>query len=190
MIPFNYLGWAFRIFGKGIYPEWVFLSLQKLVEKFNENDKILDVGAGTGVLIEQAYSFNTKPEYIAVDPAYGMIKYVKDPIVKIIAKVEHLPFKDETFSMVMLGETVHHIKDLDTAFKEINRVLKSNGFLFVFDFDPDETKGKRIYRFEKLFGEPANFFPPKKLKNTLSNYGFESEFIKSDYRYILIGIKR
>jgi len=113
LIPFNYLGWAFKLFGKRIYPDWVFLALSKIVQNLKEEDFVLDIGAGTGILVEN----------------------------------------------------------------------------FVFDFDPEERKGKMIYIFERFFGEPGNFFSPDKLKEYLKKYGFESQFIKKDYRYVLIAKK-
>ncbi len=189
MIPFNYLGWAFRLFGKGIYPDWVFFALEKIVLDLDHSDYFLDVGAGTGILIQQAYRINPKPHYIAVDPAFGMIKYVEKPITRIVARAEKLPFKSELFSVVSLGETVHHIADLKGGFKEISRVLKMGGYLFIFDFDPTERKGNLIYRFEKLFGEPANFFKPDKLVDLLKDFDFKSEYVKNEYRYILIAKK-
>ena len=189
MIPFNYLGWAFKLFGKGIYPEWVFLALSNIVQDLKEEDFVLDIGAGTGILVEEAKRLNKNPTYIAIDPAIGMLRFVPENIVKIVARAEALPFKKESFSVITVGEAIHHIKDLDNAFKEMNRVLKPGGYLFVFDFDPEEKKGKMIYIFERLFGEPGNFFSPDELKEHLKKYGFESQFIKKDYRYVLIAKK-
>ncbi|NPA52941.1 MAG: class I SAM-dependent methyltransferase [Aquificae bacterium] len=189
MIPFNYLGWAFKLFGKGIYPSWVFSALEKLVSNLQKDDYFLDIGAGTGVLIEEAFKQNPNPRYVAVDPAYGMLKYIQKPVEKVVAKAEYLPFKENTFSMVTLGETLHHIKDIETGLREINRVMKKDGYLFIFDFDPTQKKGRLIYRFEKMFGEPANFFEPKKLKHLLKDFHFESEYVKKEYRYILIARK-
>jgi len=189
LIPFNYLGWAFKLFGKGIYPDWVFEALYRLVKNLNEDDIFLDIGAGTGVLTEYVYTKNYKPTYIAVDPAYGMIKHVKNPVIKIVAKAENLPFASDIFSVITLGETLHHIQDLNKGFKEIYRVLKKGGYLFIFDFDPTEKKGKLIYNFEKLFGEPVNFFRPEELAQFLNQFNFKSEYVKYGYRYILIARK-
>ena len=67
MIPFNYLGWAFKLFGKGIYPDWVFEALYRLVKNLNEDDIFLDIGAGTGVLTEYVYTKNYKPTWYLVN---------------------------------------------------------------------------------------------------------------------------
>ena len=189
MIPFNYLGWVFKLFGKGIYPDWVFLSIGKIINSLKEKDYVLDIGSGTGILLEEAKKQNNLPTYVALDPAIGMLKFAPEDLVRIVGKAEKLPFKNNVFSLITFGESIHHIRDLDRAFREIYRVLKKDGYVFIFDFDPYEKKGKLIYRFEKLLGEPGNFFSPESLSEFLLKHGFVSEYIKRDYRYILIAKK-
>ena len=41
-----------------------------------------------------------------------------------------LPFEDETFDLVLGHAVLHHLPDLDQAFREFNRVLKPGGTLF------------------------------------------------------------
>jgi len=189
LIPFNYLGFIFKHFGKRIYPECARSYLEGCIEKLNKDSAVLDLGGGTGVLTEIAYGFNPSPQYIVSDPSIGMLKHSPNFSQKVLSKAENLPFKDESFDCVMIGEALHHFKNIDKSLNEIHRVLKHNGTLFIFDFDPKVFKGKMIYLFEKMLGEPVNFFQPSELSEILQEKGFVINFHKKEYKYVLLGTK-
>jgi SAM-dependent methyltransferase len=52
-----------------------------------------------------------------------------------VADAERLPYDDDTFDCVVGHAVLHHIPDLDTAFREVLRVLKPGG-RFVFAGEP------------------------------------------------------
>ena len=142
MIPFNHLGLVFKHFGSVIYPKKVLEELCVFLKPFSNNESILDVGAGTGVMSEFAYSCNSELKYIAVDPAEGMLKYTPAYVKTYIAKAEKLPFENNSIDAVLMGESLHHLDNPNLALKEIVRVLKRNGKLFIYDFDLNTFRGK------------------------------------------------
>ena len=75
---------------------------------------ILDIGAGTGI--------SSKPfKAIALDPAIKMLKQYKG--IKVLARAENLPFKDNTFNTIISVTALHHT-NIKKSLKEIKRVSK------------------------------------------------------------------
>ncbi len=183
MIPFNKLGWAFHRFGKRIYPQEVRQSLCRFLDMLPTEAKVLDVGAGTGVLCELSLACRNDLVLTAADPAKGMLQYCSDRVQTIVSPAETLPFENDSFDAVLMGEALHHFRDVDAAFFEIKRILKPNGMLFIYDFNPEKFMGRLIAKGEVLLGEPGNFFTPAMLESKLAAFGFETKCKQYGYRY-------
>jgi len=185
MIPFNHLGVVFNTFGAFVYPQSVRKALCTFLKSASAKAKILDIGSGTGMLCTFGYDCRDDLEYIAVDPAFGMMKYAKAYVKTHIASAEALPFDDNSFDMAMMGESLHHFRDVDEALKETVRVLKNGGRLFIYDFDVESFMGKNICKGEMLLGEPGNFFTPKDLEIKLTSFGLTATITKHGWRYTI-----
>ncbi|MFT5660698.1 MAG: ubiquinone/menaquinone biosynthesis C-methylase UbiE [Sulfurimonas sp.] len=185
MIPFNHLGFFFKNFGSLIYPKKVLEELCQFLKPLSNQASVLDVGAGTGMMSEFAHRCNSELKYVAIDPAEGMLKFAPEYLETHIATAEALPFEDKSFDAVLMGESLHHLRDPELALKEIIRVLKKNGKLFIYDFDVSTFRGNAIYKMEKLLGEPAHFYEPYDLKNMLEGYGFSVEVSHYKWRYVV-----
>ena len=183
MIPFNHLGFIFKIFGSLIYPKVVLEELCKFLKPLSPQASVLDIGAGTGVMSEFAYQCKDKLRYVAVDPADGMLRFASEFLETHIATAEELPFEDSSFDAIIMGESLHHLRNPDLAFEEAVRVLKKNGKLFIYDFDVSSFLGKSICLIEKSLGEPAHFYEPNALKKLLEGYGFNVEISQHKWRY-------
>jgi len=185
MIPFNYLGFIFKSFGSIMYPKKAIDELCIFLHEFSVEKSILDVGAGTGIMSEFAHRCNSKLRYVAVDPAEGMLKYAPDYVETHMAEAESLPFKDDSFDAILMGEAIHHFRDPDIALKEAVRVLKKNGKLFIYDFDLNTFRGRSICMIEKMLGEPGNFYEAASLAKVLEGHGFSVEVSCHGWRYTL-----
>jgi demethylmenaquinone methyltransferase/2-methoxy-6-polyprenyl-1,4-benzoquinol methylase len=188
MIPFNHLGIVFKTFGSLVYPKSVRSAHCDFLSHLPSEARVLDIGAGTGLLCEFAYACREDLVYVAVDPAEGMMKYSKSYVETHQATAEALPFGDECFDAMMMGESLHHFSEVDQALKECVRVLKNNGRLFIYDFDVSTFMGKSICKGEKLLGEPANFFEPSILQEKLKYYGFTVKITKHGWRYTISAV--
>jgi ubiquinone/menaquinone biosynthesis C-methylase UbiE len=95
-------------------------------------DRVLDIGCGPGAALEHAHSAGAQVS--AVDPTPGMVKRasarVPDATV-VLGSAEHLEFEDETFDIVWSLSAYHHWAYPETAFQEIQRVLRSGGRLYI-----------------------------------------------------------
>jgi len=186
MIPFNHLGLVFNTFGSVIYSTAIRKVLCNFLKTLPQHSKVLDVGAGTGMLCKFGHQCRDDLKYVAVDPAEGMMKYAGEYVQTYKATAEALPFEDKSFDIVMMGESLHHFRDVDEGLSETVRVLKKSGKLFIYDFDVSKFMGKSICKIEKLLGEPGNFYEPKKLKEKLESFGFTVTIKQYGWRYVVL----
>jgi ubiquinone/menaquinone biosynthesis C-methylase UbiE len=94
--------------------------------------KVLDLGCGTG---RHSVVLKKRDAKIwGLDLSPKMIEIAKSKVKNVdfrVGTVYKLPFKSNFFDIVLAGLCISYFKDLDKAFKEINRVLKKKG-IFVF----------------------------------------------------------
>jgi len=188
MIPFTHLGIVFKTFGSLVYPKTVRASHCEFLLTLPTNAKVLDIGAGTGMLCEFGYTCRDDLNYVAIDPAEGMMKYARSYVETHKATAEALPFDDNSFDAAMMGESLHHFRDVDEALSECVRVLKNGGKLFIYDFNVDTFMGKSICRGEKLLGEPGHFFNIYDIQKKLESFGFEVMLREHGWRYTLSAV--
>lgn len=92
---------------------------------------------------------------------------------------EGLPYPDQTFDTVYMGEIIEHLTDFKTALQEVRRVLKPDG-VFILD-TPNAYNIKRIVRYfikrNEHMGDPTHtlFFTPGSLTATLAREQFKIE---------------
>jgi malonyl-CoA O-methyltransferase len=91
----------------------------------NSDYKILDLGCGTGLLFEFLDRKNLN--LIGIDISNEMLKISKAP--KILGDIENLPFKTNSFNLVLSFTVIQNLPTVNKVLKEANRVLKSNGVL-------------------------------------------------------------
>lgn len=114
---------------KYLDPNWSYYPIYIRKKRFVKNyimkhatfsDKILDVGCGEGVLVEE---FRSKGYNI-----YGMdLNYASDTVQR--GDVCYLPFKNESFKYVLCLDLIEHLylRDQENAVREIYRVLIEGG---------------------------------------------------------------
>jgi ubiquinone/menaquinone biosynthesis C-methylase UbiE len=91
--------------------------------------KILGIGCGDGSFIIR---FKKYCEVFGVDISWRAIRIAKGAGVdayKVDVSCEKLPFEDEYFDIVYMGDVIEHLVNPDFAINEAARVIKSNGFL-------------------------------------------------------------
>lgn len=185
MIPFNHLGWIFKYVGPSIYPHKVHESLCSFLIPLSKHARVLDLGAGTGIMSEFAYACREDLQFTAVDPAEGMLKFSAEYIETHMAHAERLPFEVSSFEAILIGEALHHFSDVDKSLQEIVRVLKKEGKLFIYEFDSSTFMGKILCKVEKILGEPGNFFGSIELKQILESHGFSVNINQYGWRYTI-----
>lgn len=114
--------------------------------------KALSVGCGSG-LFEQTLrrEHGIQIDY-GVEPADGMarIAEMRGLAVKR-GTAENLPFDPEAFDTVLLNGIPSYVPDLERAFREAHRVLRSGGRILVLDV-PAESSYGLLYRLASVIG--------------------------------------
>ncbi|MDY6967050.1 MAG: methyltransferase domain-containing protein [Spirochaetota bacterium] len=162
---------------------------QSLIKELSpsQNDKVLDVGTGTGRLGILLNNIISEGTIIGIDSGYGMLKLASEKIEKnniknfsvVLGKADKLPFPSESFDSVCLMLSFHHFTDPEGSVKEIHRVLKPNGYLVSVDpvlkdpVDDDEKKINNLIEeaFQNSHGPDFRFFSEEELINLYQRLG-------------------
>lgn len=100
-------------------------------------NKLLDIGSGTGYLINMLKKYKATAEFYGLDLSEEMINISKSKNIKdaefILGSANKLPFNDNTFDIVTCIQSFHHYPYPDEAMKEVYRVLKKGGIYILSD---------------------------------------------------------
>ncbi len=168
------------------YDSWLGVNLheefRKVIERIpiKSSQHVLDVSTGTGallILIKEVYP-TVDLKLVGVDLSMGMLRVAQRKLrnagigaLLLHAQVKELPFKDESFDVIIHSGGINTFSDIPATLKEWVRVLKPEGTLLIADegLSPCARKtqrGLQIVRENKLFGlhPPLEHLPPQ-LKN-------------------------
>ncbi|MDR0286131.1 MAG: methyltransferase domain-containing protein [Clostridiales bacterium] len=100
-------------------------------------DKVLDLGCGTGVILEKISCANNFAELYGLDLSENMIAQAKQRLSQkaklSVGDAENLPYEKENFDLVCCIESFHHYPNPSKALFEIMRVLKTGGTFLLCD---------------------------------------------------------
>lgn len=96
--------------------------------------RALEIGAGTGYFSLNLLRAGVVGEAVATDISPGMLARLEETASELGLHVEtaaceaaELPFEDDSFDLVYGHAVLHHLPDLDAAFREFRRVLRPGG---------------------------------------------------------------
>lgn len=158
-------------------------SLMKIVA--SEKGRLLDIGCGGGLLTESIPYYFTKMSIFGCDVSSTAISYAKK-LGSGKVKYDHIennrfPYKDNFFDLCICLDVLEHVPNVDFFLKEIRRVLRENGRLFL--IVPCEGQRftytwffQKIHRWENLtyrnFGHIHPEFTHKSVIKLLEKHGF------------------
>ncbi len=125
---------------------------------FMSNDTLLDVATGPGDFplfiasqIKNAIGIDISNKMIEIANTKKTQKALKNIEFKV-SDVEHLPFADNSFSVVASKAAFHHMPNYATVFNEMNRCCQNNGKISLCDILAFEDPLVDIFfeRFEKI----------------------------------------
>lgn len=171
-----------------LWDSYIQQSLKETLDhgEFKEGSRLLDIGCGTGQLIEVVGQAHPSISSTGLDLTFEMVEIAHDRLGKRIplccGDATKLPFADKTFDILVSTSVFHYIGDPRTALAEVMRVLRPGGILVLTDWCGDFF-GYRLL--DRLFGllDPAHFhiYSNDEIRTLLREAGFES-FISDAYR--------
>ncbi|XRP96485.1 class I SAM-dependent methyltransferase [Methanocaldococcus sp. 16A] len=136
-------------FADGLIFEEIYLLLKKFENK--KDFLVLDCGCGFGAFYNLTKDFNT----IYLDISLNLLKKFNIKERKICGNILHLPFKDNTFDLVLCINVLEHV-DYLKALNEIKRVLKNNGELIVVVVNRNSLIREEIFNDFDIFHNPLS----------------------------------
>ena len=104
--------------------------------------RVLELGCGTGFFLLNLKLAGVVGEGHVTDLSPGMVEVARRNAHNLgfdiegrVADAERIPYDDGTFDLVVGHAVLHHIPDVEQAFREVLRVLKPGG-QFVFAGEP------------------------------------------------------
>jgi ubiquinone/menaquinone biosynthesis C-methylase UbiE len=141
------------------------------LRRIKKNQKILDIGCSGG-----RYSFELAKrggDVTGIDAAPKVIRWANEKRKRfnglklrfIQGDIENLPFKKESFDIVLCIELLHHLndKELSNALLQINKVMKKDG-LFIFDLKNKHNPILRLSYKKSLRSNPQFFLKARSIK--------------------------
>ena len=152
--------WAKSLDGNG----WEYNYLRKAQTSvislldIKKNMNFLDIGCGTGwALGRVAKVVDNKGSFYGVDLSRKMIEKAKenfkdyDNFHFIKANSESIPLDDTLFDIIICTNSFHHYLNPDKAMKEIYRLLKAGGKIYILDPTADVWYVRVFDMLAKLF---------------------------------------
>lgn len=103
--------------------------LRTLIRNLSLQDSlILDAGCGTGFA---RIELGTAGTVIGLDSSIDAFATNREHTSDCVASVERTPFPDAAFDVVVALDLLEHLDDEETALRELYRVCKPGGHLFV-----------------------------------------------------------
>mgnify|MGYP001561115376 FL=1 len=100
-----------------LYGEEQLGKILKIIKELKiDKDSVLDVGCGTALYSNLIYN------YTGIDNSNGMLGQSNSNV--FYGSAEELPFKDNSFDVVICVTAIHNFSDPKKAIKEINRVSR------------------------------------------------------------------
>lgn len=118
-------------------------------------DRLLDVGCGTGLLLDRLSGIHPDKQLFGIDPVPAMLDVARrrlSPSIELHqAWAAHLPFEEEQFDVVISCSMFHYIHKPMEALREMKRVLRPNGLLVITDWCDDFFTCKICDLYLRLF---------------------------------------
>ena len=123
-------------------------SIAYIVHNCRARDLCIDVGCGTGFVT--GFELPHYGMVVAADISRKMLEVAKKRLGRwkslnlVVCDAEFLPFKDGVADLVSVSSVLHHLPRPFSSLKEVSRILKRDGFVYV-------TREPSYQRFRRFF---------------------------------------
>lgn len=109
-------------------------TLDRVMRDLPVGAKVIDLGCGSASISSLMRSRFSKLNFLGADCDVDLLSVAESKGLKTICVDfdQRLPFDDETFDVVMMIDTIEHVKSRQSALDEVMRILKETGYLIIF----------------------------------------------------------
>ncbi len=164
------------------------IALRKLLPP--EGGLLMEIGAGFGRLADL---YNGYRRVVLLDYAQSMLRQAQERLgngekyIYVAANLYNLPFVDRLFNTAVTVRVLHHVQDIPSAFREIQRVLMPSGY-YILEY-ANKRHLKAILRYA-LRRQQWNPFAPEPVEFTKLHYNFHPAWIEARLRETDLAIER
>ena len=150
---YNDLAWFYDIWGAATEKRARKRALE--LAGIQDGERILDVAAGTGLILADVVCQNPNGFSAAIDISEGMLKKARAKFQQDSAHIEikqgsafDIPYTDATFDLLINGYMFDLMptQDMPKLLLEFKRVLKPNGRLVLVNMTVGEKPGSQVYQ--------------------------------------------
>lgn len=144
--------------------------------RIDPTESVLDVGCGTGALLNQLSTCYPEAGLAGVDPSPEMLSIARDRLPATIELkqgwAEDIPYSDNAFDTVVSCNVFHFIRQPHLALNEMFRVLRPKGQLVITDWCDDYLACRICDWYLRLFNA-AHFrtYRARQCRDLLENAG-------------------
>lgn len=110
------------------------------VEQFGAGRDVLEVGCGTGLVLNRIAQFAATAKGIDLSP--GMLEKAKARGLDVCeGSATKLPFPDNSFDVTCSFKVLAHVPEIETALAEMARVTRPGGMVLAELYNPNSIRG-------------------------------------------------
>lgn len=148
----------------------------KFVSKYKSSGNWLDIGCGTGRILQEAQQWN-KWSLFGLEPVAPVATYAKEklniPIFNTVLEDYHED--DNYYDIITMWDVLEHLPTPINDLEKAHALLKKGG-VFIFSIPNMQSLGRKLFkRFWIGYDLPRHLylFPPDLLKKIFEDIGFE-----------------
>ncbi len=139
---------------------------------------MLDLGCGPGDITYRIHTCCGNHKVIGIDGALPMLRFAQKQrggrnLIWILSDAKWLPFRDKSVDSIFSNSLVHHLLDPKPLWREIRRVIKSGGFVFLRDLFRPDTEKKAWQIVESYAGNASDLLKQEYYRSLLSAFTLE-----------------
>lgn len=151
---------------------------------------LVDLGAGTGFYSILAAKFLPEGKVYAIDINNDFLKTINqkardlhlDNIRTVVGDLEESygsKLNDNIADKIIISNMFFHIKNKETFFKEINRILKKGGQVLFVDYHPNSLIFGKLHK---------NLLPKEEIMDLFqkNHFSFNKEIFAGEHHYAII----
>ena len=122
-----------------------------------ENAKVLDLGCGTGLELEEFFLVNPNAKVTGIDLTEAMLdslkaKFPDKDITTICGSYFDVPFGDGIFDAAVSVESLHHFSKEEKIplYAKLWQALKPDGYLILTDYFAETDEQETFFRQEQI----------------------------------------